>query len=89
MERQQSDAMIALREVVRRVERPVIFCAGRFVHFQSYDIESTVIPAVYETVGLPDIDAVNALMAGCPFSFLVRKRSILGERASTANLHVP
>jgi HD-GYP domain-containing protein (c-di-GMP phosphodiesterase class II) len=68
MERQQSDVVTALREVVRRGDPPVVYRAGRFVHVQFYD-RSSVVLAEQAVIGQPGIDAVKAFVTGRPFSF--------------------
>ena len=67
MERQQSDAVAALREVLRRGP-PVVYRAGTFVQVQVYDRASTVL-AGQVAAAQPGIDAVRAFMTDHPFSF--------------------
>ena len=43
MEREGTDAVSALREVVGRREQPAVYRAGRFVLFQVYDRSSNVL----------------------------------------------
>jgi HD-GYP domain-containing protein (c-di-GMP phosphodiesterase class II) len=68
MERQPSDAVTAVREVLRHGGPPVVYRAGRFVHVQFYDPNSRVL-AEQAASGQPDIDAVRIFMSGRPFSY--------------------
>jgi HD-GYP domain-containing protein (c-di-GMP phosphodiesterase class II) len=68
MERQQTDAVTAVREVLGRGGPPVVYRAGRFVHVQFYDSASTVL-AEQTAAGLPGVEAVKAFMTNRPFTF--------------------
>jgi HD-GYP domain-containing protein (c-di-GMP phosphodiesterase class II) len=68
MERQQTDAVTALRDVLGRGDPPAVYRAGRFVHVQVYDRASAVL-AEQAAADQPGIDGVKAFVAGRPFSF--------------------
>jgi HD-GYP domain-containing protein (c-di-GMP phosphodiesterase class II) len=68
MERQQTDAVTALRDVLGRGDPPAVYRAGRFVHVQVYDLASAVL-AERSVADQPGIDRVKAFVAGRPFSF--------------------
>jgi len=68
MERQQTDAVTALREVLGRGDPPAVYRAGRFVAVQVYD-RSSVVLAEQFSVDQPGIDGVKAYLESHPFSF--------------------
>ena len=68
MERRQTDAVTALRDVLGRGDPPAVYRAGRFVLVQVYDHASEVL-AEQTVSGHPGIDAAKAFAAGRPFSF--------------------
>jgi HD-GYP domain-containing protein (c-di-GMP phosphodiesterase class II) len=68
MERQNADAMSALHDVLKRGGPPVTYGAGRFVHVQFYDRESTVL-AERTLTAESGMDGVTAFLAGRPYSF--------------------
>ncbi len=68
MERQQTDAVTALREVLGRGDPPVVYRAGRFVYVQVYDHGSTVL-AEQAVANHPGIEEVKGFVASRPFSY--------------------
>ncbi len=68
MERQQTDAVTALRDVLGRGDPPVVYRAGRFVYVQVYDRGSVVL-AERAVSDQPGIGEVRAFMASRPFFF--------------------
>ena len=68
MERQQTDAVTALREVLGRGAPPAVYRAGRFVRVQVYDRASGVLAEQTASVH-PDIDAAILFTSGRAFSF--------------------
>ncbi len=81
MERQQTDAVTASREVLGRGDPPVAYRTGRFVYVQIYDNRSTVL-AEQTIANQPGIDAVKNYVASHPFTFPDRDRLRLLQRAS-------
>jgi HD-GYP domain-containing protein (c-di-GMP phosphodiesterase class II) len=67
MERQQTDAVTALRDVLGRGDPPAVYRAGRFVYVQVYDRASAVLAE--KAADQAGIDRVKAFVAGRPFSF--------------------
>ena len=68
MEREQTDAVSALRDVLGRGEPPVVYRAGRFVTVQVYNRELAVL-AERSVVDEPGIDRVKTFLLSIPFSF--------------------
>ena len=68
MEREQTDALSALREVLGRGDPPAIYRAGRFVYLQVYDRAAAVL-AEKGVADQPGIVGVKAFIQGSPFSF--------------------
>ncbi len=67
MERQQTDAVTALRDVLGRGNPPAVTQGGRFVYVQIYDRASAIL--VERASDMPGIDRVKAYVTGRPFSF--------------------
>ena len=67
MERQQTDAVTALREVIGQSDSPAVYRAGRFVYLQVYDRAPVVLAE--KAVDQPGIGGVKAFVADRPFSF--------------------
>jgi hypothetical protein len=68
MDRERTDVVSALREVVGRGEQPAVYRAGRFVLFQVYDRSSTVL--VEGVAGdQPDLAQVRTFMVSQPLGF--------------------
>ncbi len=67
MEREQTDAVTALRDIFGRGNPPAITQGGRFVYVQIYDRASVVLAE--RAVDLPGIDGVKAYVVGRPFTF--------------------
>ncbi len=61
MERQQTDAVTALREVLGRGDPPVVYQAGRFVYVQVYDHGSMVL-AEQAVASQPGIEEVKGFV---------------------------
>jgi HD-GYP domain-containing protein (c-di-GMP phosphodiesterase class II) len=68
MDREHSDGLSALREVVGRGERPVVYQAGRFAYFQIYDRASTVL-ADGSAADQPNIRDLHTSLESWPFLF--------------------
>jgi HD-GYP domain-containing protein (c-di-GMP phosphodiesterase class II) len=68
MEREHSDGLTALREVVGRGERPVVYHAGRFVYLQIYDRASRVL-AEESAADQPNIRDLRTSLESWPFTF--------------------
>jgi HD-GYP domain-containing protein (c-di-GMP phosphodiesterase class II) len=68
MERQNVDAVTALREVLGRGTPPTVYRAGRFVYIQVYDRAGTVLTeqAIADQTGM---EAVKVFAAGRPLAF--------------------
>jgi HD-GYP domain-containing protein (c-di-GMP phosphodiesterase class II) len=68
MERQQTDAVTALRDLLGRGDPPVVYRAGRFVYLQVYDRTPAVL-AEQVAADQPGIDGVRAFADSRPLSF--------------------
>jgi HD-GYP domain-containing protein (c-di-GMP phosphodiesterase class II) len=68
MERQNTDALTALRDVFGRGNPPVVYRAGRFVHVQIYD-RTPIMLAEQSASDQTNIKAVKAFVDGRPFFF--------------------
>jgi HD-GYP domain-containing protein (c-di-GMP phosphodiesterase class II) len=68
MEREQTDTVTALIEVLRRGDPPVAYRAGRFVYVQFYDHTSAVL-AEKAVRDQPRIDEAKGFVKSRPFSF--------------------
>jgi HD-GYP domain-containing protein (c-di-GMP phosphodiesterase class II) len=67
MERQQTDVVTALRDVLGQDNPPAVYRAGRFVYVQIYDRAFDVLAE--KAADQPGIDRVKAFVADHPFSF--------------------
>ena len=67
MERQQTDVVTALHDVLGQGDPPAVYRAGRFVYVQVYDRAFAVLAE--KAADQPGVDRVKAFVAARPFSF--------------------